>query len=356
MAERGGAARKVKVLVVDDSPVVQRLLHHIIGADDRLTVVGCAADAEEAMRMIRRLSPDIVTMDIRLPHMNGFEATRWIMREHPLPIIVVASNADDKSLDVSMNALRAGALTVVPKPLGVAQQDYQAMARNLCTQLVIMSQIKVVRQRSVQKMHEPCPIAALLQPALVAMAASTGGPGALANILGNLSPDFPLPVMVVQHMGAPFMAGFAHWLDSVSALPVCLAWDRAPLTAGHVFLAPGNTHLTVAAGQARLVDSAPVHGQRPAGDVLFHSVAEIYGSRAVGVVLTGMGEDGARGLADMRLKGAHTIAEAQSSAVIWGMPGVAAAMGAAVEELPLDAISMRLSQLAGVPRRVEAIR
>jgi Chemotaxis response regulator containing a CheY-like receiver domain and a methylesterase domain len=348
----------VRVLVVDDSAVVRLLLQHIISADRRLTVVGCAADAEQAMQMIRRLSPDIVTMDIRLPRMNGFEATRWIMREHPLPIVVVASNVDDKTLDISMNALRAGALTVVPKPSGLSRQDYQTMARHLCTQLVIMSQVKVVRQRAGGKVARvpPHPLAALVQPELVAMVASTGGPGALAGILGSLPADFPLPVVVVQHMGAPFMTGFAHWLDSVSALPVHVARDLAPLVPGCVFLAPGDIHLTVAAGQARLVDNAPVQGQRPSGDVLFDSVAAVYGRRAVGVVLTGMGEDGARGLAAMKAAGAHTIAEAQSSAVIWGMPGAAAALRAAVEELPLDAIPLRLTQLAGAPPRAEAVR
>ena len=339
---------KVKVLIVEDSPVVQRLLAHVIGSDPRLEVVGIAVDAEDAMGKIGALMPDIVTMDIRLPRMNGFEATRWIMTENPLPIVVVASNIDDKALDISMNALRAGALTVVEKPVGLSRDDYQAMAAHLCTQLVIMSQIRVVRQRrrERERVPAPAPVPRICIPELVAVVASTGGPGALARIFGALPKDFRLPVAVVQHIGAPFVAGFTHWLASVSALPVQLASNMAPIVPGMVHVAPGDAHLTVMNGSFR-VDGGPlVQGQRPSGDVLFDSVAAAYGPRAVGVLLTGMGEDGARGLALMRRAGSHTIAEAQSTAVIWGMPGAAVSMGAAVEQLPLDAIAARLTELA----------
>ncbi|MBC7906465.1 MAG: chemotaxis-specific protein-glutamate methyltransferase CheB [Rhodospirillaceae bacterium] len=338
---------KIKVLIVEDSPVVQRLLEHVINDDPRLHVVGVAADAAEAMRMIRHLAPDIVTMDIRLPRMNGFEATRWIMRDHPVPIVVVASNVDDKALDISMNALRAGALSVVAKPSGLSHDDYQAMANHLCTQLFIMSQIKVVRQRAAPKIRPfiPTPPEPLCAVELVAVVASTGGPGALSRILGSLPKDFPVPVTLVQHFGAPFIAGFAHWLGSVSALPVSLARDHDRLIQGHVHIAPGEAHLTVAEGYLRLDRGAAVQGQRPSGDVLFDSVAASYGNRAVGVLLTGMGEDGARGLEALHRTGAHTIAESKSTAVIWGMPGAAVARGAVTEELPLDCIALRLRQL-----------
>jgi two-component system, chemotaxis family, protein-glutamate methylesterase/glutaminase len=349
---------KVKVLIVEDSPVVQRLLEHVINDDPRLHVIGMATDAVEAMRMIRQLAPDIVTMDIRLPRMNGFEATRWIMRENPVPIVVVASNVDDKVLGISMNALRAGALTVVAKPTGLSHDDYQAMASHLCTQLVIMSEVKVVRQRPAPK-AKICAVSTALPPCtveLVAMVASTGGPGALSRILGALPKDFPVPVMLVQHFGAPFIAGFAHWLGTVSALPVSLAGDHDRLIQGHVHMAPGDVHLTVdKKGYLHLDHGAPVQGQRPSGDVLLDSVATTYGNRAIGVLLTGMGEDGARGLEALRKTGAHTIAESRSTAVIWGMPGAAVARGAVTEELPLDCIAMRLQQLTVPLCRQEAM-
>lgn len=344
------ATGKVKVLIVEDSPVVQRLLEHVINSDCRLEVVGSAADAIRAMELIRSRSPDILTMDIRLPRMNGFEATRWIMREHPLPIVVVASNIDDKTLDISMNALRAGALTVVAKPEGVGRSDYEALARHLCTQLVIMSQIKVVRQRP----HGQSKVPALEPPhtghpvELVAIVASTGGPGALARILGALPKDFPAPIAVVQHIGGEFVAGFSHWLNSVSKIPVHLAKDGECMLPGNVYVGPGDAHLSVTNGCLRVAPGAPINGHAPSGDALFGSVATVYGDRALGVLLTGMGEDGARGLAAMRAVGAHTIAEARSSAVIWGMPGAAVAMGGAVEQLPVGAIPHRLRQLAGV--------
>lgn len=343
---------RVKVLIVEDSPVVQRLLEHVIDGDPRLQVVGIAADATEAMRMIQLLAPDIVTMDIRLPHMNGFEATRWIMREHPLPIVVVASNVDDRALDISMNALRAGALSVVAKPPGLSHADYQTMAERLRTQLVIMSEVKVVRQHGMHNTVPPLPPPPPPRAAhrqLVAMVASTGGPGALSRIFGALPADFPVPVVVVQHMGAAFIAGFAHWLGSVSALPVSLVQDHDRLKPGHVHVAPGDAHMVVADGVVLLDHGALVQGQRPSGDVLFDSVALAYGNRAIGVLLTGMGEDGARGLETLCKAGAHTIAEAQSTAVIWGMPGAAVARAAAVEQLPLDVIALRLCQLTTPP-------
>lgn len=343
---------KVKVLIVEDSPVVQRLLHHVIASDPRLDVVGTAADADEAMRLIETGRPDVISMDIRLPRIDGLQATRRIMQDHPIPIVVVAANVDDKALGISMNALRAGALSVVEKPSSTARKDYQALAGHLCTQLYIMSQVKVVRQRGAgcrpPQFPDPAPPALhpRAAPELVAMVASTGGPGALVRILSSLPKDFSLPVVVVQHIGAAFVSGFATWLGSLSALPVSLAREGERPRPGHVHVAPGGVHLCLESSGFRIDWSPPVQGQQPSGDVLFDSIARLYGPRALGIVLTGMGEDGARGLLAMRRAGAHTIAEAQSSAVIWGMPGSAVAMGAAVEQQPIDAIAARLSLLA----------
>jgi two-component system chemotaxis response regulator CheB len=342
------ARAKVKVLIVEDSPVVQRLLHHVIASDSRLAVVGTAADAEEAMRLIEACRPDVISMDIRLPRIDGLQATRRIMRDHPLPIVVVAANVDDKVLDITMNALRAGALSVVEKPSSTAREDYQALAGHLCTQLYIMSQVKVVRQRGHGNREPPSPAPAPLRvaPELVAIVASTGGPGALVRILSSLCKDFPLPIVVVQHLGATFLPGFANWLGTLSALPVVLARQGEMPQPGHVHVAPGGAHLCLDQNGFKFDSSPPVQGQQPSGDVLFDSVAHLYGPRALGIVLTGMGEDGARGLLAMRRAGAHTIAEAQSTAVIWGMPGAAVALGAAVEQQPLDAIAARVSLLA----------
>ncbi len=344
-------ASPVRVLIVEDSPVVQRLLEHVIESDSRLAVAGVAGDAQQAMRMITAIAPDVVTMDIRLPGINGLELTRRIMQEHPLPIVVVAADIDDASLLVSMNALKAGALTVVEKPRGLSRSDYESLAKHLCTQLWIMSQVKVVRQRPMAA----APPTRVLPPgivgrehSLVGIVASTGGPGALARVLGALPPTYALPLVVVQHMEAPFVAAFAAWLHTVSALPVALARDGERPQAGHVHLAPGDVHLEIGReGKLHYDHSPPVDALRPAGDKLLASMAAQLGQLGIGVVLTGMGQDGAHGLLALRQAGGFTIAEDKSTAVIWGMPGAAIGLGAAMEALPLDAIASRLTQLGG---------
>lgn len=361
------AARRIRVLVVEDSPVIQQLLSHVIGADPRLEVAGIASSGEQALRMIERTAPDVVSLDIRLPGIDGFEVTSRIMRQTPLPIVVVASDVRD--LDIPMRALQAGALAVVEKPGSMARADYQTVAHHLCTQLVIMSQVKVIRHRITARAvraatgmaAEAAPDGRLADGRLpdeavtadgrlrrfraVGLVASTGGPAALAKILRDLPADFPLPVFVVQHMGAPFMAGFANWLGTVSALPVRLGEAGETPRPGTVYVAPGDRHLLVDGATLRLSADPMVCGQRPSGEVLFQSMARAYGASGIGVLLTGMGEDGARGLVDMHNSGAYTIAEHASTAVIHSMPGTAVRLGGAVEELPLDRVAGRLLQL-----------
>ncbi|PWC85284.1 glutamate methylesterase [Azospirillum sp. TSH100] len=354
-------------MVVEDSPVIQQLLSHVISADPRLEVAGIASSGEQALRMIDRTAPDVVSLDIRLPGIDGFEVTSRIMRQNPLPIVVVASDVRD--LDIPMRALQAGALAVVEKPGSMARADYQTVAHHLCTQLVIMSQVKVIRHRIAARGSRPAssvsagvsadapsqdsrlPTAAVAADGRgrrfrgVGLVASTGGPAALAKILKDMPADFPLPVFVVQHMGAPFMAGFASWLGTVSPLPVQLGEAGLTPRPGTVYVAPGDRHLLVDGATIRLSADPMVCGQRPSGEVLFQSMARAYGASGIGVLLTGMGEDGARGLADMHRAGAYTIAEHASTAVIHSMPGTAVRLGGAVEELPLDRVAGRLLQL-----------
>ncbi|PWC31176.1 chemotaxis-specific protein-glutamate methyltransferase CheB [Azospirillum sp. TSO35-2] len=365
--------RRIRVLVVEDSPVIQQLLSHVIGSDPRLEVAGVASSGEQALRMIERSPPDVVSLDIRLPGIDGFEVTSRIMRHHPLPIVVVASGVRD--LDIPMRALQAGALAVVEKPGSVARADYQTVAHHLCTQLVIMSQVKVIRHRIGTRASRPDPKpdgktesrpdpkpdprpadARLPDEAVTAdgrrrrfralgIVTSTGGPAALAKLLKELPAGLPLPVFVVQHMGAPFMAGFADWLGTVCPLPVRLGEHGLAPRPGTVYVAPGDRHMRVDAGTIQLTDDPMVCGQRPSGEVLFQSMARGYGAAAIGVLLTGMGEDGARGLVEMRQAGAYTIAEHASTAVIHSMPGTAVRLGGVVEELPLDRVAGRLLQL-----------
>jgi two-component system chemotaxis response regulator CheB len=343
----------VRVMVVEDSLVVRQLLVHIIARDPRLVVAAAVGSAEEALREIGRVQPDVISMDIRLPGMDGLEATRRIMSEHPTPIVVIAGSIEDESLKISMNALRVGALTVVEKPVGLTSAGFDSIAETICTQLYIMSQVPVVRQRSFA-WRPPTQAASprperernVSHPTIMGIAASTGGPPALAKILGALPADFALPILVVQHMGAPFMEGFASWLNGIMPLDVRIAGDGEIPVAGRVYVAPGDRHLLLSpAGTLQISASPPLAGQRPSATLLFQSLARSAGPRGVGVILTGMGEDGAQGLVELRQAGGYTVAEDESTAVVYGMPAAALRMGGVRVSLPLDMIAPRLLRL-----------
>ncbi|MET0529511.1 MAG: chemotaxis-specific protein-glutamate methyltransferase CheB [Microvirga sp.] len=350
----GSSQSRVRVMVVEDSLVVRQLLVHIIARDPRLTVVAAVESAEEALQEIGRVQPDVISMDIRLPGMDGLEATRRIMTERPTPIVVIADSIEDSSLKISMNALRAGALSVVEKPVGVSSAGYAGIAETICTQLYIMSQVPVVRQRSFAwRQAAPAPVfnreseTDLSRPSIMGIAASTGGPPALAKILGSLPADFPLPILLVQHMGAPFMEGFASWLNGLMPLDVRLAQDQEIPVGGRVYVAPGDRHLLLSpAGTLRVSGEPPVGNQRPSATSLFQSMAKTVGRRGLGVILTGMGEDGARGLVELRQAGGYTMAEDESTAVVYGMPAAAQRMGGVRISLPLDLIAPRILRLA----------
>ncbi|MCD6071424.1 MAG: chemotaxis response regulator protein-glutamate methylesterase, partial [Microvirga sp.] len=315
-------------------------------------VAAAVSSAEEALREIGRVRPDVISMDIRLPGMDGLEATRRIMAEHPTPIVVIASSIEDSSLKISMNALRAGALTVVEKPVGLSSDGYAAIASTICTQLYIMSQVPVVRQRSFVPWREAGaprrePEWSAMRPSIMGIAASTGGPPALAKVLGALPPDFPMPILLVQHMGAPFMEGFASWLNGLVSLEVRLAQDQEIPKPGQVYVAPGDRHLLLSsAGTLKLSAEPPLGNQRPSATMLFQSMAHSLGRRGLGVILTGMGEDGAQGLVELRQAGGYAVAEDESTAVVYGMPAAAARMGGVNVSLPLDLIAPRVLRLA----------
>ncbi|MDJ0388034.1 chemotaxis-specific protein-glutamate methyltransferase CheB [Roseomonas sp. E05] len=340
-------------MIVEDSLVVRRLLAHIVSSDPRLTLVAAVASAEEALRELPRIRPEVISMDIRLPGMDGLEATRRIMAEQPTPIVVIADSVEDSSLRISMNALRAGALSVVEKPVGMETGGHERIAGTICTQLYIMSQVPVIRRRSMGPVRPPQavrpePLTAPQPPALLAIAASTGGPPALAQVLGALPADFPLPVLLVQHMGSAFMEGFAAWLDGLVPLAVGIAQEGEAPRPGRVYVAPGDRHLLLGSGGLlRISGERPLSSQRPAATLLFRSVAEVLGPQGLGVLLTGMGEDGAVGLTEMRRAGALTITEHESTAVVYGMPAAAVRMGGSSLSLPLPLIGPRLVQFAG---------
>ena len=347
----------VRVMIVEDSLVVRELLRYIVSRDPRLELVAAVASGEEALASIASNRPDVISMDIRLPGIDGLETTRRIMAERPTPIVVIADAVEDSSLHISMNALRAGALSVVEKPVATTHAGYEAVAGEICTQLRIMAQVPVIRRRPIgaewagrtapAASPSPLPLAPGQSLSVFGIAASTGGPPALAKVIGALPETFPLPILLVQHMGPAFMEGFAAWLDSVVALPVGLARDGERAEPGRVYVAPGDRHLELGSNRVlRVVDTPAVSGQRPAATVLFRSIARQAGASAIGALLTGMGEDGAAGLLDMHGAGAQTVAEHESTAVVYGMPAAAVRLGAARAVLPLDRIAAHVMRLA----------
>jgi len=342
-------------MIVEDSQVVREFLRLIIARDPRLEVVEVVRSGEEALALIPQVKPDVISLDIRLPGMNGLEVTKRVMAEHPTPIVVVSSDVEDEELKISMNSLRAGALAVVQKPVGLSHSEYDRLAESLCTKLFIMSQVRVIRQRysplSGPVVAAP-PLAAVARsltatPQALGIVASTGGPSAVVRVLSDLPPDFPAPIILVQHITPGFVQGFVSWLNDVLPdLEVVQATHGAILKPGVVYVAPAESHTVYAAGGRLLLTNDPMlSGQKPSGTMLFRSMSKALGADGVGVILTGMGEDGAIGLHEMFLAGATTIAEHESTAVVNGMPGSAVRMGAASAVLPLPDIGPRLAAL-----------
>lgn len=362
----GPGDNPIRVLIVEDSDVVRMLLERIVGADPRLVVVGSVTNGVEALAAVERLAPDVISMDIRMPRMDGFETTRHIMTSRPTPIVVVSASVEAEDLKISMNALRAGALTVVEKPVGLSHADYEKLARTLCQQLVLMSSVKLVRQRgplraaldssgrlpaAMPSPREPGPLSKRGY-SVVGLVASTGGPNALATVLTGLGVGFRLPIVVVQHMTPSFHTGFVSWLGGTVPMPVRCAEAGMRMEAGCVYVAPSDRHLRVDGSLMRLTDEPPVAGQLPSGTVLLESLAASVGNRAIGVVFTGMGQDGADGLKRLHEVGAFTVAEHESTAVVYGMPAAAVALGAAREVLPLPRIAPLILQLSAMSMEV----
>jgi two-component system chemotaxis response regulator CheB len=347
----------IRVLVVDDSAVVRQILVSMLETVPGFQVVGQARDGEEAVRLTARLRPNVVTMDIRMPRLDGLEAIKQIMSTTPTPIVVVAASVYEPDLNIAFAAIEAGALTVVEKPRGITPEAYDAARDQLVTTIRLMSDVQVVTLRPDRRRPESPPAPqtgvedatrAPLDTDLIAMAASTGGPGVLREIFHALPGDLSIPVVAVQHITPGFAQGFARWLDGETALQVAIAEDGERIKPGRVLIAPDDTHLTVAPGGiARLDHSDPVRGQRPSATRLFNSVARTFGPAAVGVVLTGMGEDGADGLENLRQAGGHVIAQDEESCVVFGMPKAAIERGVVDRIMAPDKIASVLRYFDG---------
>ncbi len=325
---------RVRVLVADDSALFRDALAYLLAADPGFEVVGRAADGDEAAALARAERPDVVTMDLWMPDADGFSGIARIMAETPTPILVLSARAGEAA---AFKALSLGALDVLEKPApGV---DLRAFSEVLRARLRLLAGVKVIRHlRGMRPYRRVLARVGGARHEVVVMGASLGGPRALAQILRALPADLPVPVAVVQHIADGFTDGLAGWLGQEAAVEVCTARDRDVLKPGRVLIAPTGRHLILADGYVRLSDDPPVETFRPSVNALFASAARVYGARACGVLLTGMGRDGATGLRALKDAGALTIAQDEASSAVFGMPGAAIEAGAVDRVLSLDEI------------------
>lgn len=347
-------SKTIKVLVVEDAAVVRAFLVHVLGADPAIRIVGTASDGKAAIEAVARLRPDVITMDIHMPGMDGLEATRRIMEMHPTPIVIVSGSTDHHDVAMSFRATEAGAVAILRRPAGSGHPEHEATMEELVRTVKLMAEVKVVR-RWPRLRREPAPALPVKgshghvppRPRLVAIGASTGGPPVLHAILAALPKDFSLPLLIVQHMAGGFIQGFVEWLAQSSSLPVHLARHGEALLAGHVYVAPDEFQMKVGqGGKIVLTRDPPENGLRPSVSSLFRTVADIYGGEVIAGLLTGMGRDGADELRLLKEKGALTFVQDKDSSVVYGMPGEAIRLGAAKLVLSPGKIADVLTTLA----------
>jgi two-component system, chemotaxis family, protein-glutamate methylesterase/glutaminase len=345
--------RAIRVLVADDSALAREMLVQILDSDDEIEIVGVAADGQEAVDLVASARPDLVTMDIHMPRMDGLKAIESIMAFSPVPILVVSSSVYGEGVGRAFDALEAGALEVMKKPEPRDWADLQDIAADLIRRVKLLSRIPVITHLRGKRAARPVVVAepgtetnaAGARPEIVAIGSSTGGPSALLNVLGRLPTDYPLPILVAQHIAEGFVPGLVAWLDAGCKIRVVVAQDRMPVLPGVAYFAPTGVNLTLERHRLRL--NEPKAGQLyvPSADTLFESVTHSRGPAAIGVILTGMGADGAGGLKLMRDAGATTIAQDEETSTVFGMPKAAAERGAASLVLPVHDIAAELERL-----------
>jgi len=347
----------IKILIVDDSPTEVALLESIFRHEKDLSIVGVAKNGEEAIKKAQTLKPDIITMDIQMPVMNGLQATRAIMSQFPLPIVIVSSAINAESMAITFEALEAGALAVVAKPVNDNKDSYIKATQKIVDMVRSMAEIHVIKRRFFTKPETKLPVKPSLKQAehcyeLIAIGSSVGGPQALKTIFSALPNDFPIPIVVVQHMTRGFINGFALWLNNNTDMNIKVADDREVLKSGTIYFAQDAHHTQVAREHDKLIVKlkvgSSVSGFCPSATVLFESVAKVCGSNAIGIILTGMGNDGASGLLELKKVNAHTLIQDPNSAIVFGMAGVAQSMGAVDKVIELNHMANYLISI--VPR------
>ena len=344
----------IQVLLVDDSEVSLMVLRNILESEQDISIIGVARDGAEAIRLASRLSPDIITMDINMPGLDGFSTTRHIMENTPVPIIIVSGIDNLEEIQASFRAVEAGALGVYRKPPAVTDTDFKRASKELISAIRTYSEVRVVKRRDSGRRgpietSPPVPDSkCFLTAKVVVMGASTGGPQAVQEILKNLPGDFALPIILVQHMSPGFIEGFASWLQDSTGIRARVAGNGELVQPGTLYLAPDGKHTGISKDLTiEFSVSDPEHNLRPSVSYLFRSAAKNCGNHAVGVLLSGMGTDGAKELLDIRKKGGCTIIQSQETAFVYGMPGVAASLQAEMYSLSPQEIAVFLSKASG---------
>jgi two-component system chemotaxis response regulator CheB len=336
-----------RVLIVDDSATMRMLIANALKVDPSIEVVGEAADPLQAREQIKALNPDVITLDVEMPNMNGLEFLERLMRLRPMPVVMV-STLTTRGAKVTLDALELGAVDCLAKPSATGTDTFRSLAERV--RAAACAKVRPRAQIAQPAPAGPCDFTP--KDGVLAIGSSTGGVEALLTIVAGLPANCP-PTVITQHMPPTFTGSFAERLNRACAAEVSEAKDGDPLVAGRVYLAPGGEqHLSVdglRARRCRVAHGPPVNGHSPSVDVLFHSVAKTFGSHAVGVILTGMGKDGAQGLAAMREAGARTLGQDEATCVVYGMPKAAFELGAVERQLPLEKIAPEIRRLTNRP-------
>ncbi|HEY6009516.1 MAG TPA: chemotaxis-specific protein-glutamate methyltransferase CheB [Geobacteraceae bacterium] len=343
----------IKVVLADDSALTRAVVRDIFSATPDISVVGEAENGRDAVALTELLKPDLVIMDLLMPVMDGLASIEEIMDRCPTPILVLSATVDEREVSQAFSAIRKGALDVMEKPAGTGLVNNCGFGNRLVEKTRLLARIRVIHHRR-RRVREELPLKIAYHTGelkILAIGASTGGPKAVMSIVRTLPADFAASVLIVQHIATGFAKGFVHWLNSESRMQVRLAADGDPVAAGGVLVAPNDCHMVVESGRIRLTADPPVNCCRPSIDVLFHSLAEEFGAQTVGVLLTGMGRDGARGLLHIKAQGGVTIVQDEESSAVFGMPKAAIGLNAADEVLPLTGIPTAVARHFSLSRQ-----
>lgn len=360
--------KKIHVLIVDDSAVVRQILREILSSDDGIEVVGTASDPYVAREKIKKLCPDVITLDVEMPKMDGISFLRNLMRLRPMPVIMISSLTEEGA-DIALEALGLGAVDYVSKPKEDIADNLADYSQEIIGKVKAAASAKIIpgihdgistsknsfikpavsrKDATVTVLKKSSLAKVSIEDTIIAIGASTGGTEAIKEILINMKAESP-GIVITQHIPRAFSAAFARRMNTISPMLVGEAEDGQQIKPGHVYIAPGDLHLMLKKIKGKyycvLIDGDPVNRHKPSVDVLFRSVAKNVGSNAIGIILTGMGADGARGLGEMRATGAITMAQNEQSSVVWGMPGAAVKLNAVDHVLPVSSIAGKLSTI-----------